>query len=206
MTRGTAVDDLSREAARRAAERELSDPRYRDAQPPLYLRLIGRGLRELGALLDRAASNAPGGRLGLLLLLALVVGFAAVVVTRLAPSRRAARAPVFGTGRPLGASDHRLRAEVAARAGDWPEAVRERLRAVVRTLEERGVLDPRPGRTADEVARDASAAVPSLSAALRAGTQVFDEVWYGGRQADAASYAVVVSLDDEVLGSRLVVV
>ncbi len=200
-----AGDQLSREAARRAAERELSDSRYSDAQPPLVLRLIGRGLHELLSLLDRAASNAPGGRLGLLLLAVLVLGFAAVVLTRLAPGRRVASPAVFAAGRPLSAADHRVRAELAADRGDWSDAVRERLRAAVRELEVRGVLDPRPGRTADEVARDAAAMVPSLAPALHAGTRVFDEVWYGGRQADAASYATVVALDDAVTRSRLAV-
>ena len=65
--------------------------------------------------------------------------------------------------------------------------MRERLRAVVRELESRGVLEPRPSRTADEVARDGSAAVPDLAEPLRRATTTFDEIWYGGRTADASS-------------------
>ncbi len=199
-----AADELSREAARRAAREELSDPRYRDAQPPLVVRVVGRAIRELLELLARAASGAPGGRLGLLLLLALLIGFVAVVLTRLAPQRGPGRA-VFSVGAALTAADHRRRAEEAAAAGQWPEAVRERLRAVVRELEVRGVLDPRPGRTAGEVARDAGGAVPALRTVLDEGTRVFDEIWYGGRTADPSSYAVLVALDETVTGSRLVV-
>jgi hypothetical protein len=34
---------------------------------------------------------------------------------------------------------------------------------------------------------------------------LFDEVWYGGRDADAGSYAVLVGVDERVRDSRLVV-
>ena len=41
------------------------------------------------------------------------------------------------------------------RQGNWSAAIRHRLRAVARQLEESGVLNPVPGRTATELARDA---------------------------------------------------
>jgi len=47
--------------------------------------------------------------------------------------------------------------------------------------------------------------VPSLSEPLRRGVTVFDEVWYGGRTADASSYAVLVEVDRLVGATRLVV-
>ena len=77
---------------------------------------------------------------------------------------------------------------------------------MVRELESRGALDPRPGRTAGEVARDGGAAVPALADDLRRASVLFDEVWYGGRTADAASYAVLTAVDERVCGSRLTVV
>ena len=76
---------------------------------------------------------------------------------------------------------------------------------MVRDLESRGALDPRPGRTAGEVARDGGAAVPALADDLRRAAVLFDEVWYGGRNADAGSYAELVGVDERVRGSRLVV-
>ena len=198
------VDELGREAARRAARRELQDRRYADAEPPLLQRLIGRAIREFLELLDRAAGSAPGGWLGLLLLVALLVLAAAVVFYKLGPpGRREARAALFSTGSELSAAEHRQLAESAAAAGRWADAVRERLRAIVRDLEQRGVLEPRPGRTAGEVARDAGAAVPALAAELMRATTVFDEVWYGGRTADAASYAVLVEVDRVVSATRM---
>jgi hypothetical protein len=199
------IDEIGREAARRAAREELSDRRYTDAQPPLITRIVGRIIREFLELLAKAADGAPGGTLGLLLLAALVVLLAAVVFDKLGPpGRREATAPLFGTGRELSADEHRQLADEAAAQGRWADAVRERLRAVVRELEARGVVEPRPGRTADEVALEAGRVLPPLAEPLRAGARLFDEVWYGGRPADASSYAVLVALDERVVAVRVV--
>lgn len=200
-----AVGELPREQARDAAREELSRRQYDDAQPPLVVRALGRLLREIGELLDRAASAAPGGAVGLLLLLALVVLVVAVVLAKVRPSARRDRSGALFAGvGALTADQHRARAEAAAARGELAEAVRERLRAVVRELEARGVLDPRPGRTADEVAREAGAVVPEVADDLSRGAGVFGEVWYGGRAADAAAYATLVEVDQRVTERRLV--
>lgn len=201
------LSDLTREGARDAAREELSRREYSDAQPALVLRLVGRALRALGDLIDAAAVSVPGGRAGLLLLLALLVLLVGVVVARVRPygDRDGRRGALFAGSAVLSAAEHRARAEQAAAAGRFDEAVRERLRAVVRDLEARGVLDPRPGRTAGEVARDAGAAVPAVAEDLRRAAVTFDEVWYGGRPADARSYAVLVQVDDRVGRSRMAV-
>jgi hypothetical protein len=200
------VDDLNREAARQAARRELQDRKYTDAEPPLLYRIIGRVIREFLELLDKAAAKAPGGRTGLFLLTLLVAVFVAIVFVKLGPpSRRKGGAALFSEGRALSAPEHRQLAETAAAQGRWAEAVRERLRAIVRELEARGVLEARPGRTAGEVARDGGAAVPQIAEDLLRATTVFDEIWYGGRTADASSYAVLVSVDRAVTATRLAV-
>lgn len=206
MIGAAGVDDITREAARRAAREELLDRRYRDAQPPLAVRLVGRLIREFFHLLDRAAGGVPGGRIGLLLLALLIAGLVGVVVVRLRPAGwRSGSAAVFAAGVALTPEEHRELAELAAAQGRWADAVRERLRAIVRELEARGVLDPRPGRTAGEVAGEASSAVPSLSIELRRATTTFDEIWYGGRTADPSAYAVLVAADRAVTTARLVV-
>jgi hypothetical protein len=202
---GSGVDGLSRDAAADAARRELARRPYRDAQPPLLARLLGRLLSELGRLIDRASAHAPGGGLGLLLLLVLLVLVVAVVLTRLRPRRGERSAGLFDPAASLSADDHRSLADAAAREGRFDDAVRERLRAVVRELEARGVLDPRPGRTADEVAREAGAAVPEVAEDLRRAVGVFAEVWYGGRPASASAYGVLVDVDRRLLDRRLVV-
>lgn len=199
------MSGLTREAAREAAREELSRPEYAAAQPPLLVRLVGRVVTEIGELLDRASGAVPGGSVGVLLLVALVAGFVVVVLTRIGPLARGSRAtPLFAGSEQLSADAHRTLADEAAAQGRYADAVRERLRAVVRELEARGVLDPRPGRTAGEVARDGGAAVPRVADDLLRAATVFDEIWYGGRVADAASYATLVDVDEQVTGGQLV--
>ena len=200
------VDDVTREAARRAARDELLDPKYQEAQPPLLVRLVGRAVRKLLELLDRASAGVPGGRAGLLILAAMVGLLIAVIVVRLRPTgSRGASADIFTTGAVMSAEQHRALADEAAARGQWGDAVRERLRAIVRELEARGVIEPRPSRTAGEVARDGSASVPAIAEPLRRATTTFDEIWYGGRNADASSYAVLVEADRSVSSAQLAV-
>ncbi|MGH8970009.1 MAG: DUF4129 domain-containing protein, partial [Actinomycetes bacterium] len=75
-------------------------------------------------------------------------------------------------------------------------------RAVVRGLEERSLLEPRPGRTADEAAAEGGAVLPDCARDLRQGAAIFDDVWYGGRAATAASHETLRRLDDRVRASR----
>jgi hypothetical protein len=97
-----------------------------------------------------------------------------------------------------GAARHRRDAELAAAAGDWAEAIRERFRAVIGTLDERGLLPERADRTADEAARDAGAILPGRGEALAAAARAFDEVEYGEYVGTAANYAVISEVDEAV--------
>ena len=76
-------------------------------------------------------------------------------------------------------------ADRLAAQGRYAEAIRERLRAVVRELVDRGVIAHRPGWTVTELAAAASAARPAVRTALSAATTIFSEVWYGQRPATA---------------------
>lgn len=199
------IDLPGRDQAREAAQRELARPEYGAAQPSWVVRLVTWVLNELQKLLDKASGAVPGGTWGLVLLALLTALVIAVVLVRLRPAtRRPAVADLFGLDRQRTAQDHRELAERAAREGRWADAVRERLRAVVRELEARGVLEPRPGRTADEIASEAGSVVPELAGQLAAAARLFDEVWYGGRAADDGTYAVLVDLDRRVTAVRLV--
>jgi hypothetical protein len=200
------VADLpGRDEAREAARRELSRPAYREAQPPWYLRLLLWLKDKLEELLARASDQVPGGGWGLLVLSLLVALLIAVVVVRLRPATRSGGSmELFGDAPELTAAEHRARAERAAALGDFAQALQERFRAVVRELESRGVLDARPGRTADEVAREAGASLPALADALLRGARLFDDVRYGGRAAGDPAYRVVVELDEQVVRTRLV--
>ncbi|GGM34625.1 DUF4129 domain-containing protein [Dactylosporangium sucinum] len=76
-------------------------------------------------------------------------------------------------------------ADRLAAEGRYAEAVRERLRAIVRGLVERRVLEHQPGMTVTELARAAGAALPGLDTPLRSATGIFSEIWYGQRPATA---------------------
>jgi hypothetical protein len=197
--------ELGRDAAREAAHEELSRQIYQQARPGLVERALQWLYEQIGGVLNDVGSASPGGYAGVIVIVLLVV--AAIVAVRL-------KVGPFGTSRrfeeslfvggPRSAAEHRRAADAHAAAGEWAEAVRERLRAVIRSLEERALLDPRLGRTADEAAVEAGAALPECSASLRAAARVFDEIWYGGRDASAASDQVLRDLDERVRTSRSV--
>jgi uncharacterized protein DUF4129 len=153
------------------------------------------------------SGRAPGGSAGLLVLVGLVVGLVWFALWRSGPVRRARRraGAAVALDPTLSAQQHRLLAEEFAAAGRYAEAIRERMRAVVRELETRGVLEPRLGRTAEEVATEAGAEVPEIGPGLRAAATIFDEVWYGGRPGTAAADRTLREVDDTVRRSPLVV-
>ncbi|MEV8511331.1 DUF4129 domain-containing protein [Dactylosporangium sp. NPDC051484] len=76
-------------------------------------------------------------------------------------------------------------ADRLAAEGRYAEAVRERLRSMVRGLVERRVLEHQPGMTVTELARAAGAAEPAVEAPMRAATGIFSEIWYAERPATA---------------------
>ncbi|WP_433660827.1 DUF4129 domain-containing protein [Nocardia sp. CA-128927] len=87
------------------------------------------------------------------------------------------------------AADHRAAAENAAQHRDFDSALRERFRAVLRGLEQRGVLEVRRSRTARETADDVTTALPlEVSAEFDPAAHSFDEVVYGGRRATEDEY------------------
>ena len=134
-------DQPGRNEARDLARRELQRREYTAAKPPLTTRLLNYVFDKLTELVNRASGHVPGGTTGLVLLVLLVAGLVAVVVVRLRPSASArGKSALFGTGRELSADEHRTLADQAAAQGRYPDAVRERLRAVVRELEARGVI------------------------------------------------------------------
>ncbi|MFI5714919.1 DUF4129 domain-containing protein [Nocardia sp. NPDC051750] len=100
------------------------------------------------------------------------------------PRRAAPEEPHLDT-----AGIHRAASEHAAAHGDYDTALRERFRAVLRGLEQHGVLEVRRSRTARETSHEAAAALPSeLSGEIPPAAGAFDEVVYGGRRAAADEY------------------
>ncbi|MGW1931197.1 DUF4129 domain-containing protein [Streptomyces sp. NPDC001919] len=189
--------DISRVPAREAAERELSEPMYHENDPNLLQRGLDRFWEWVGDLFDAASGATPGGVIGLVVVALLVIAAVAALWWRLGTPHRAPGATgdsLFADG-PRTARDHREAAAGHAAAGRWNQAVQERTRAIVRALEERALLDPRPGRTADEAAAEASRSLPAHADDLRLAVRVFDDVTYGGRTADEPAYRRIEELD-----------
>lgn len=194
--------DLGREEAQRLAAQELADPAYHVDDPSLVQRLVSWVLTKLQELLDTATRVVPGGLWGVLLLLALGALLVGVVLWRGGPVRRTATGDTtLFVGRARSAAEHRRAADQAAASGRWEEAILERYRAIVRSLEERTILDPRPGRTADEAAADAALVLPLIADDLRAAAQTFDTVAYGGRSASSTDDRFLRELDRAVLAT-----
>jgi hypothetical protein len=190
---------ITRDGAREQAHHELSKLIYAKERVSLttrVLRAIGRFLRHL---MNHLLSVTPGRGLGVVVILAVLV-IAVIVVRRYLGPVRTATAPAVPdlTDAARTAAQLRRDADQLAAKGQYAEAVRDRLRALVRTLEDQGVLDYRPGRTADEVAREASPAVGALAPQLRDCARDFDEIWYGGRPAGPDDYDRVRNLDQAV--------
>ncbi|RNL81532.1 DUF4129 domain-containing protein [Halostreptopolyspora alba] len=194
---------VSREEGARHARDELSERIYQDAEPGPIEWVIIRVNEALSWMEAHLGGVLPGGwpLLGLLLglLLALLAGL--LLYTR--PVRRAKRhRAVLPTGAPHTAADHRATADEHAAAGAYGEAVRERLRAVTRDLEERAIITPRPGRTATELATEASAALPDRREALHDAAALFNDVVYGDRAATADDERSLRELDDRLRQTR----
>lgn len=172
--------DPDADQARQWLTDELAEPIYHQA-PSLLERLLTWLLEQLDAAQQTISGVSP-------MLASAVVAGVAVVVVALAlliagPVRRARRA-ARGSHEVLGddlrtAAELRAAADASAAAGRYDLAVLDRFRAILRGLEERVVLDPLPGRTADEASAAAGRRLPERAADLKAAGLLFDAVAYG---------------------------
>lgn len=204
LAAGTPPAPVTRGGAQAAARAELAKRGYHRNDPSLIDRGFEWLLKRLGKLLEAGTRHAPGHGLGLLLIVVVLAAVVVLIVVRVGGLRRTAQGSdlaIFGGGETT-ADDHRRAAAQFAADGLWAQAIRERLRAIARELEQRGVLDPRPGRTAAELSREAAVQLPALADDLRTATSTFDEVWYGGRTATAADEELLRRLDARVAGSH----
>ncbi|KAA8970490.1 DUF4129 domain-containing protein [Mycobacterium sp.] len=189
--------DIDRDAARRAAQHELAKAiypkpsarqRFHDLVDDLVFRLLEK------------ASSVPGGWLTITALLMVLV-FGVVVAIRVARqttrTTRVGDQPLFDHGQ-LSAAQHRTAAQSAAAEGDWAAAVRHRLRAIARGFEESGLLDPMPGRTANELAAEAGRQLPPVAAELSKAAAAFNDITYGDRAATPTTYQMIADLDDHL--------
>ncbi|MEO5709779.1 MAG: DUF4129 domain-containing protein [Nocardioidaceae bacterium] len=187
--------------ARSWVEREMSRPEYQRS-------LVERFLSWLGDLWDGLTSAASGASplsAGVAVaLLVVVVALLATVAGRI--RRERAPAPARGgdvlVAREVSPEDHRAAAERARADGRFAEALVEAFRALASRSLRRGLVEPRPGLTAHELAADLSPAFPAHADALRLSAALFDLVFYGEQDAAAADVDSVLGLDEELRTAR----
>jgi hypothetical protein len=194
---------IPRGTAQKAAVEELSKPMYRAHEPGLLQRALDWLWQWIDDLFSTAAGVTPGGTTGVVVIILVVILLVAVLRMRLGALRRSptTASPLFDH-RPRSAAEHRAAAERHAADRQWDQAAQERLRAVVRSLEERALLDPRPGRTADEAAAEAGLSLPGHADRLRAAARDFDDITYGGRTATVETYVRLRDLDTDLQRSK----
>ncbi|WUI00651.1 DUF4129 domain-containing protein [Spirillospora sp. NBC_00431] len=189
------------------ARRELDKQVYQRDKPSWLERMwddFSEWLRDLSSRSPSPDSQGSGGGWMSIVIIIVVLLIAAALVAWLMRGRRNLRSrsePLLEDA-PSTALDHRAAAERHAAAGQWAEAIRERLRAIARDLEERAVLAARPGRTADELAQETGEAVPELADDLHAAVRIFDDVWYGDRPGTSEGYAQVTGVDEKLRAAK----
>ena len=189
--------DIDRDAAHQAAQNELNKPIYSKGSG---LQQFADWVNELLYRLLENTTSIPGGWFTttvLLVLLTIAVLVAIHVARRTMRTKRGGDHLLFEAAQ-LSAAQHRATAESYAADEDWAAAIRHRLRAVARQLEEAGVLNPAPGRTANELARDAGAALPHLAGELSQAATSFNDVTYGERPGTQTAYRMIAGLDDHL--------
>lgn len=189
--------------ARRWAVAELANPIYH-RRPSIWQTVWDWFLERL-AEAQSALSGLSAGTVALVVaaLVALVVVIALIVTGPVRTARRGSRGSeeVFVDDERT-AAELRASADALAAQGRWSHAVLDRYRAVVRSLEERALLDPRPGRTAHEAAIEAAALLPTCAGDLDRASRLFDDVCYGDIAAGSEDDAAMREIDTLVLATR----
>jgi len=192
-----AAAPIGRVPAQRLARQELAKAMYHQA--PSVLGYIEHAINSaITWIFDKASQVTPGGGWSALALVALAVLIVAVITTRIGMVRRSARqqAPVFDRGaRPMTARQLRAAADASAAAGDYAAAIVGRMRAIAVSCEERGILQPDAGRTADELALQTGVRFPGQEAGLASAARLFDQVRYGDGTGTEDGYQRLTELD-----------
>lgn len=187
------------EEARRWAVEELSKPVYRAAEPG-WLDSLWQQFMDWLRSLNSGDPGIDGG------MAVPIIGITAAVLVALAiilarPRLNARRRPakdVFDADPTVSPADYRGRAAAAAVRSDWGTAVVEQFRAIVRSAENRAVIDPQPGRTANEVAAQLGRAFGTYAAELERAADIFDAIRYGRADATPQDHAAMVALDESL--------
>ncbi|MFK0005659.1 DUF4129 domain-containing protein [Paenarthrobacter sp. NPDC090520] len=191
-----------RDEARRWAAEELSKSKYAEARPSWLDQAWRDFLDWLNSLEGDGTPGGNGVAVPLIITLAVVLIVVAVMLVRprLNAHRKAPASGVFGNEPVVGSSAYRQRAATAARDGNWRAAVVDQFRALVRSAEERDVLESRAGRTADEAAAHLGGAFAAIRHRLADAASVFDAVLYGDQAAREQDFEALRQLDADMQG------
>jgi len=193
--------DPSPDEARSLLRRELLKPEYHDQNllqriPTWVDRQVNRGL-------DAASGAPPLSTFAAMVLLVLLVGALAWLLTRARATARTERGQrAVLTDEVVSAAELRARAERAFAEERYVDAVIDAYRALAVRQVERRRLDDAPGATAHEVALALAAEYPHQRPRVDASAALFDAVLYGDRPASRDQAAGVLALDDELATAR----
>ena len=190
--------------ARRWARDELARSDY-NTDPSLWERFWVWVTERLADFSELNAA-APANLVPIIVVLAVAVllGVALYLGGPLRARRRVARGESFAVfdDDDADAAGFTAAADEAARRGDWPVAVLMRFRAIIRDLDERGVLDDVPGMTAREASAAGGARLPDHQRPLRWAGELFDAVCYGSARPGAREDEHLRALAADVASAR----
>ncbi|WP_035765500.1 DUF4129 domain-containing protein [Arthrobacter sp. H20] len=183
---------------------ELAQGPYQEAEPNFIERIAAAILEWLGSLFAglRPLDAGPGTLLLALGAVAVIALAVWLVKPRLNARRAVPGAGVFSGDAVRTAREHRQLATAAAGSQEWDVALTERLRAVIRSAEERGIIDREPGRTAGETGVHLRAAFGAEGDGTLWLANRFNEVHYGNQPADDSDYQRATTIDDLLTRAR----
>lgn len=179
---------------RELARQLLGGPPYRAGEEGALRRALTEVVDLLGRVLSETLGTVgtnPAVAWGIALVgLAVLAALVWRVTRGTTLGRRGPRAALDG-GTSRSAADWLAEGARCLGAGDLEGALRARYIAAVVTLEERGLLDPQPGRTIGELDTELRRRLPELAAVLGAAGQRVEQVVFGGRTATRGDLEVV---------------
>jgi len=196
------------DTAREWARDELAKREYQQGTGSNWLERFFNWIQDLLNGMGGGVGDTFGGWgvVGIALAAAAIVALIIwLVMGPLQRSRRRGKAEEELGDLTLSAADLLAAAKSAAAAGNWETAVIEAYRALIRSLDEREVIDAKPGMTAFEAALLASEAIPAIASDIAIDADVFDAVRYGHLAATAEHYNHVLATREAAKTARVVV-
>ena len=166
--------------ARRAAKKELSRQIYHE-KPDLWDRIWRWILDHIDT--GSMVPGVPSWVSTVIVVIVIAVGIALLILllTRISSARRVVKPSLSVLTDDRDAVTLTRAADEAAAQADFATAVVERFRAIIRSLDERGIIDDYPGMTALEAAALTHRALGEhqITGALYEAAHLFDAVLYG---------------------------